>query len=50
MATHGLCSIVNCTPPSLLGNLTKQDRLPECNGMIDDVHIQCHIVGHTSNV
>ena len=39
MVTHGLHSIVNCAPPSLLGNLAKQDRLPECDGMVDDVHI-----------
>jgi len=39
MVTHSLRSIVNRTPPCLAGNLTKQDWLPECNGMVDGVHI-----------
>ena len=44
--THSLHSNVERTPSRLRGILAKRDLFPQCDGMVDDIRIRCHIPLH----
>ena len=49
VVTHGLHGIIERTPSSIGAKLlAKQDGLPDCDGIVNDVRIRCHPRDHIS--